>query len=61
MDALQEATCASEWATLGPTSDGLSYRRIGAELERRQIPTAQGGKSWHAQTVANIGKRAAIS
>lgn len=38
-------------------SEGLSYRRIAEILNADQIPTAQGGRHWHAQTIANIAKR----
>lgn len=35
-------------------SEGLSYRSIASELNRKEIPTAQGGKQWHPQTVSNV-------
>jgi DNA invertase Pin-like site-specific DNA recombinase len=35
-------------------SDGLSYRRIAEQLNAENVPTMQGGKAWHAQTVSNI-------
>jgi hypothetical protein len=38
-------------------SEGNSYRAIAAELNRRQIPTAQGGREWHGQTVKNACER----
>jgi len=31
-----------------------TYREIGWQLERRGIPTKQGGSTWHAMTVRNI-------
>jgi DNA invertase Pin-like site-specific DNA recombinase len=40
-------------------AEGMSYRSVADLLNERQIPTAQGGKRWHAQTVANVVKRAA--
>jgi DNA invertase Pin-like site-specific DNA recombinase len=39
-------------------SEGNSYRRIASTLNERGFPTAQGGKQWHAQTVANVIGRA---
>lgn len=36
---------------------GMSYARIALSLDSEQIPTAQGGAHWHAQTVSNIVKR----
>lgn len=38
---------------------GLSYRAIAATLNAEHVPTAQGGKAWHPQTIANVTKRAA--
>jgi DNA invertase Pin-like site-specific DNA recombinase len=38
-------------------TEGMSYRRIAVELNARQVPTAQGGSAWHAQTVRGILKR----
>jgi DNA invertase Pin-like site-specific DNA recombinase len=35
-------------------SEGMSYRRIAQTLTERGVPTAQGGRQWHAQTVANV-------
>ena len=40
--------------------EGMSYQRIAAELNARQVPTAQGGRAWHPQTVAGIVKRAPV-
>jgi DNA invertase Pin-like site-specific DNA recombinase len=36
--------------------NGLSYRRVAEELNRENVPTAQGGR-WHARTVWNIVSR----
>ncbi len=36
----------------------MSYRSIAEMLNVEQVPTAQGGKQWHAQTVSNIVCRA---
>ena len=41
--------------------EGMSYRRIADELNARQVPTAQGGRAWHAQTVANVVKRPTLT
>lgn len=38
-------------------STGLSYRRVAETLNADQVPTVQGGKRWHGQTVMNIAKR----
>jgi len=38
-------------------SDGLSYRRIAEQLNAEKVPTMQGGRAWHAQTVSNICAR----
>jgi DNA invertase Pin-like site-specific DNA recombinase len=35
-------------------ADGLSLRAIAAELNGDQVPTAQGGKAWHASTVKAV-------
>jgi DNA invertase Pin-like site-specific DNA recombinase len=35
-------------------NEGLSLRKIGAELERRGIPTVRGGVSWHVSTVNSV-------
>jgi Recombinase len=35
-------------------ADGLSLRAIAAELNTDQVPTAQGGKAWHASTVKAV-------
>ena len=35
----------------------MSYRSIAEMLNVEQVPTAQGGKQWHAQTVSNIVQR----
>jgi DNA invertase Pin-like site-specific DNA recombinase len=35
-------------------ADGLSLRAIAAELNADQVPTAQGGRSWHASTVKAV-------
>jgi DNA invertase Pin-like site-specific DNA recombinase len=35
-------------------SEGMSYTSIASELNRKEIPTAQGGKQWHPQTVSNV-------
>lgn len=40
-------------------AEGGSYRAIADELNRRAIPTAQGGRCWHPQTVANVCNRLA--
>lgn len=40
---------------------GLSYRRIAETLNSEHVPTAQGGRAWHAQTVSNVCKRAISS
>jgi DNA invertase Pin-like site-specific DNA recombinase len=37
--------------------EGLSYRAVASELNRLQIPTAQGGGCWHGRTVSNIVRR----
>jgi DNA invertase Pin-like site-specific DNA recombinase len=37
--------------------EGMSYRRLADELNRRQIPTAQGGARWHSKTVYGVVKR----
>jgi DNA invertase Pin-like site-specific DNA recombinase len=36
---------------------GLSYGRIAEALNADRIPTVQGGKCWHAQTISNIVRR----
>jgi DNA invertase Pin-like site-specific DNA recombinase len=36
---------------------GLSYRRIAEMLNEQLIPTAQGGKAWHSQTISNVVRR----
>jgi len=36
----------------------MSYRSIAETLNNDRVPTAQGGKQWHAQTVSNIIQRA---
>ena len=36
----------------------MSYRSIAETLNSEQVPTVQGGKQWHAQTVSNIIQRA---
>jgi DNA invertase Pin-like site-specific DNA recombinase len=38
-------------------AEGMSYARVAAELNRRGIPTAQGGRMWHARTVNGIVRR----
>jgi DNA invertase Pin-like site-specific DNA recombinase len=40
-------------------SEGRSYRAIAQTLNERGLPTAQGGKAWHAQTVSNVCRRRA--
>ena len=40
-------------------AEGRSYRAIAATLNERQIPTAQGGREWHAQTVRLVALRSA--
>jgi DNA invertase Pin-like site-specific DNA recombinase len=39
---------------------GLSYGRIAERLNQEQVPTAQGGKRWHARTVWNIVSRMSL-
>ena len=39
--------------------EGMSYQAIAATLNDRDIPTAQGGKRWYAQTVSNVVRRSA--
>lgn len=36
---------------------GMSYRAIADSLTAEEIPTVQGGKAWHAQTVSNVVRR----
>ena len=36
--------------------EGLSLQRVADELNERSIPTAQGGKRWHASAVAGTVK-----
>lgn len=38
-------------------AEGRSYRAIASELDKRGIPTAQGGRMWHAQTVRLVAHR----
>lgn len=38
---------------------GLSVARVAAQLNEEAVPTAHGGKAWHATTVSRILKRAA--
>ena len=40
-------------------AQGLSYRAIAATLNERQIPTAQNGRKWNAQTVRMVALRSA--
>ena len=35
----------------------MTYQGIADTLNHRAIPTAQGGKRWYAQTVANVVRR----
>lgn len=35
-------------------SQGLSLRQVAAELNLRGVPTAQGGRQWHASTVRSV-------
>jgi DNA invertase Pin-like site-specific DNA recombinase len=37
--------------------EGMSYRRIAATLNAENVPTMQGGKAWHPQTVSNVVRR----
>jgi hypothetical protein len=37
----------------------MSYQAIAETLNDRAVPTAQGGKRWYAQTVANVVRRSA--
>ena len=55
------ASADTEVRILHLREEGMSYRRIANVLNDARIPTAQGGQRWHAQTVANIAKRAAHS
>jgi DNA invertase Pin-like site-specific DNA recombinase len=41
-------------------AEGMSYRGIAETLTQRAIPTAQGGKRWHAQTVSNVVNRETV-
>jgi DNA invertase Pin-like site-specific DNA recombinase len=36
---------------------GKSLRHIATEMNSRQVPTAQGGRSWHASTVRSVLQR----
>jgi DNA invertase Pin-like site-specific DNA recombinase len=38
-------------------SEGMSYAKIAESLNEKGVPTAQNGKRWHAQTVANVAGR----
>jgi DNA invertase Pin-like site-specific DNA recombinase len=38
---------------------GLSVARVAAQLNEEEVPTAHGGKAWHATTVSRILKRTA--
>jgi DNA invertase Pin-like site-specific DNA recombinase len=38
---------------------GLSVARVAAQLNEETVPTAHGGKAWHATTVSRILKRTA--
>jgi DNA invertase Pin-like site-specific DNA recombinase len=40
---------------------GLSYRRIAERLNTEKVPTSQGGKRWHSQTIANIVARMSMA
>lgn len=40
---------------------GLSFRLIAERLNDERVPTAQGGKRWHSQTVANVVARLSTS
>jgi DNA invertase Pin-like site-specific DNA recombinase len=35
-------------------ANGLSLRQIAAQLDQAHVPTAHGGRRWHAQTVASV-------
>lgn len=38
-------------------SRGMSYRRLASELDRRQVPTKNGGGKWHFQIVRDVLRR----
>ena len=38
-------------------SSGFSFRQIAEQLNAQSVPTMQGGRRWHPQTVANVCKR----
>jgi DNA invertase Pin-like site-specific DNA recombinase len=40
-------------------TEGMSYQAIAETLNDRAVPTAQGGKRWYPQTVANVVRRSA--
>ncbi|MCU1420184.1 MAG: Recombinase, partial [Mycetocola sp.] len=39
----------------------LSFAKVAANLNAERVPTAHGGKAWHATTVARILKRREVA
>lgn len=56
--SFRRASVEAETRILELRAEGLSYRRCAEALNEAQVPTAQGGKHWHPQTIANIVRRA---
>lgn len=57
-DALSEET--RSWI-LSMRSEGMSFREISETLNESDVPTAHGGKKWHASTVRSVVLRDLVS